>query len=164
MDAKALAQELNLREKTIHTRAKMLGITGTQTKQEGREGRPAKIFSPEECERIRNYGKPQKGVSDGNLGSEDDAISQGAMILQQSISAPLATQLATIANQLEQVEDMGSDILAARIAAMPSRLMFKTAQKLQSYESVDLSAIVGILGSQPLALPAKKISFDASLI
>ena len=164
MDANALAEKLGCHPKTVRTRARALGIKGSQVKAEGQNGRPGVVYSTAECDRIANYGSPQNPVSDGNLGTEDEAIDQGAMILQRSISAPLSNQLATIANQLEQVEDMGSDILAARIAAMPSRLMLKTAQKLQSYESVDLSAIVGILGSQPLALPAKKISFDASLI
>ena len=161
MDAKALAQELNLREKTIHTRAKMLGITGTQTKQEGREGRPAKIFSPEECDRIRNYGKPQP-VADGNLGTEDDAIEHGAMILKNSIGAPLASQFQAISSQLESVEDVAAHALAQRIQAMPTRIMLKAAQRIKSSESLDLSAIVGILEAP--ALPAKVVTIDPAFI
>jgi len=164
MDANALAAKLGVTPKTVRTRARSLGIVGTQTKTEGREGRPATVYSPQECDRISNYGKAQEPLQGEAFGSEDDAIDVGAMVLNRAISAPLSTQLATIAAQLEAVEDTGSDILAARIAAMPNRLMLKTAQKLQGYESVDLSAIVGILGSQPLTLPARKITFDASLI
>ena len=164
MDAKSLASELGITPKQVHTRAKALGIKGSQVKTEGQNGRPATVFNPEECERIRNYGKAQEPLQGEAFGSEDEAISQGAMILNRAIGAPLTSQLATIAAQLEAVEDTGSDILAARIAAMPNRLMLKTAAKLQGYESVDLSAIVGILGSQPLTLPARKITFDASLI
>ena len=161
MDAKTLAAELNLREKTIHTRAKMLGITGTQTKQEGKEGRPSKIFSPDECDRIRNYGT-QKPVADGNLDSEDDAIAGGAMVIQQAIGAPLAIQFQAISSQLESVEDVAAQALSARIQAMPSRIMIKAAQRLKNSESLDLSAIVGILEAP--ALPAKCVSFDPSLI
>ena len=162
MDAKSLAQELNLREKTIHTRARALGITGTEAKTEGKEGRPPKIFTPEECDRIRNYGKAQKSVSDSAYGTEDEAIAGGAMILKSAIGAPLAAQFQNISSQLDAVEDTAANALAARVSAMPSRIMLKAAQKLRGSESLDLAAIVGILEAP--ALPAKAVSFDPSLI
>ena len=162
MDAKSLAQELNLREKTIHTRARALGIHGTEAKTEGKEGRPPKIFTPEECDRIRNYGKSSKSVSDSVYGTEDDAISGGAMILQQAIGSPLASQFQAISSQLEIVEDTAANALSARIQAMPSRIMLKAAQKLRGSESLDLAAIVSILEAP--ALPARTVSFDPSLI
>lgn len=162
MDAKTLANELGITPKQVHTRAKALGITGSQIKQEGREGRPATVFSPQECERIRNYGKSQKDVSDGNLGSEDDAIDQGAMILKNSIGAPLAIQFQAISSQLESVEDVAAQALSARIQAMPTRIMLKAAQRIKSSESLDLSAIVGILEAP--ALPAKVVTIDPAFI
>jgi hypothetical protein len=162
MDAKSLAQELNLREKTIHTRARALGITGTEAKTEGKEGRPPKIFTPEECDRIRNYGKSPKSVTDNGYGSEDEAIDQGAMILKGAIGAPLASQFQAISSQLEIVEDTAANALSARIQAMPSRIMLKAAQKLRGSESLDLAAIVSILEAP--ALPARTVSFDPSLI
>ncbi|MFZ9739317.1 MAG: hypothetical protein ACO3EZ_15050 [Prochlorotrichaceae cyanobacterium] len=162
MDAKALADELKISPKTVHTRAKALGITGSQVKQEGKEGRPATVFSPQECDRIRNYGKAQKPVTDGIYGTEDDAIAGGAMVLQQAIGSPLAAQFQAISSQLENVEDAAAQALSARIQAMPSRIMIKAAQRLKSSESLDLSAIVGILEAP--ALPAKVVTIDPAFI
>ena len=162
MDAKSLAQELGLTPKQIHTRAKALGIVGTQAKIEGKEGRPSTVFSPQECDRIRAYGKAQKPVTDSVYGTEDDAIAGGAMVLQQAIGAPLAAQFQNISSQLESVEDTAANALAARIAAMPSRIMIKASAKLKNSESLDLSAIVSILEAP--ALPARTVSFDPSLI
>ena len=162
MDAKSLGQELGLTAKQIHTRAKALGIVGTQTKIEGKEGRPSTVFSPEECDRIRAYGKSPKSVSDSVYGTEDDAIAGGAMILQQAIGSPLASQFQAISSQLEIVEDTAASALAARVSAMPSRIMLKAAQKLRGAESLDLAAIVSILEAP--ALPARTVSFDPSLI
>ena len=88
MDAKSLASELGITPKQVHTRAKALGIHGTEAKTEGKEGRAPKVFSPEECDRIRAYGKAQKSVSDSAYGTEDDAIDTGAMILKSAIGAP----------------------------------------------------------------------------
>ena len=162
MDAKSLAQELGLTPKQIHTRAKALGIVGTQAKIEGKEGRPSTVFSPQECDRIRAYGKAQKPVTDSVYGTEDEAIAGGAMVLQQAIGAPLAAQFQNISSQLDAVEDTAANALAARVSAMPSRIMLKAAQKLRGSESLDLAAIVGILEAP--ALPAKAVSFDPSLI
>ena len=162
MDAKSLASELGITPKQVHTRAKALGIAGTQTKIQGKEGRPSTVFTPEECDRIRHYGKAQESVSDSVYGTEDDAIDQGAMILKSAIGSPLAGQFQAISNQLELVEDTAASALAARVSAMPSRIMLKAAQKLRGAESLDLAAIVSILEAP--ALPARTVTFDPSLI
>jgi hypothetical protein len=120
------------------------------------------VFSHEECDRIRAYGKSSKSVSDSVYGTEDDAIAGGAMVLQQAIGAPLAAQFQNISSQLDAVEDTAANALAARVSAMPSRIMLKAAQKLRGSESLDLAAIVSILEAP--ALPARTVSFDPSLI
>ena len=164
MDAKSLAEKLKITPKTVWTRAKALGITGTQTKIEGQNGRPGVVYSPEECDRIASYGygKAQNPVTESDSGNDDEAIDAGAMTLRESIGSPLAQQFGAISSQLEAIEDSASIALANRIQAMPSRIMMKTSQRLKSYESLDLSAIVGVLGCQTLSLPARKI--DPSLI
>ena len=162
MDAKSLASELGITPKQVHTRAKALGIHGTEAKTEGKEGRAPKVFSPEECDRIRAYGKAQKSVSDSAYGTEDDAIDTGAMILKSAIGAPLAAQFQNISSQLESVEDTAANALAARIAAMPSRIMIKASAKLKNSESLDVAAIVGILEAP--ALPARTVTIDPSFI
>ena len=164
MDAKSLAEKLKITPKTVWTRAKALGITGTQTKIEGQNGRPGVVYSPEECDRIAFYGngKAQNPVTESDSGNDDEAIDAGAMVMMNAIGSPLAFQFQAITNQLDGIEDHAANALAQRVSAMPSRIMLKTAQKLKAYESLDLSAIVGILGTAPLSLPMKRI--DPSLI
>ena len=162
MDAKTLAEKLKITPKTVWTRAKALGITGTQAKTEGQNGRPGVVYSPAECDRIASYGKAQNPVSDSDSGNDDEAIDAGAMVMMNAIGSPLTLQFQAITNQLDGIEDHAANALAQRVSAMPSRIMLKTAQKLKSHESLDLSAIVGILGTATLSLPMKRI--DPSLI
>ena len=162
MDAKSLAEKLKITPKTVWTRAKALGITGTQTKIEGQNGRPGVVYSPAECDRIASYGKPSNPTTESDSGNDDEAIDAGAMVMMNAIGSPLAFQFQAITNQLDGIEDHAANALAQRVSAMPSRIMLKTAQKLKAYESLDLSAIVGILGTAPLSLPMKRI--DPSLI
>jgi hypothetical protein len=84
------------------------------------------------------------------------------MILKSAIGAPLAAQFQNISSQLESVEDTAANALAARIAAMPSRIMIKASAKLKNSESLDLAAIVGILEAP--ALPARTVTIDPSFI
>ena len=162
MDAKSLAEKLKITPKTVWTRAKALGITGTQTKIEGQNGRPGVVYSPAECDRIASYGKAQNPTTESDSDNDDEAIDAGAMVMMNAIGSPLAFQFQAITNQLDGIEDHAANALAQRVSAMPSRIMLKTAQKLKAYESLDLSAIVGILGTAPLSLPMKRI--DPSLI
>ena len=162
MDAKSLAEKLKITPKTVWTRAKALGITGTQTKIEGQNGRPGVVYSPAECDRIASYGKAQNPTTESDSDNDDEAIDAGAMVMMNAIGSPLAFQFQAITNQLDGIEDHAANALAQRVQAMPSRIMLKTAEKLKSYESLDLSAIVGVLGCQTLSLPARKI--DPSLI
>ena len=162
MDAKSLAEKLKITPKTVWTRAKALGITGTQTKIEGQNGRPGVVYSPAECDRIAFYGKPSNPTTESDSGNDDEAIDAGAMVMMNAIGSPLAFQFQAITNQLDGIEDHAANALAQRVSAMPSRIMLKTAQKLKAHESLDLSAIVGILGTAPLSLPMKRI--DPSLI
>ena len=162
MDAKSLAEKLKITPKTVWTRAKALGITGTQTKIEGQNGRPGVVYSPEECDRIASCGKPSNPTTESDSDNDNEAIDAGAMVMMNAIGSPLAFQFQAITNQLDGIEDHAANALAQRVSAMPSRIMLKTAQKLKAYESLDLSAIVGILGTAPLSLPMKRI--DPSLI
>ena len=162
MDAKSLAEKLKITPKTVWTRAKALGITGTQTKIEGQNGRPGVVYSPAECDRIASYGKAQNPTTESDSDNDDEAIDAGSMVMMNAIGSPLALQFQAITNQLDGIEDHAANALAQRVSAMPSRIMLKTAQKLKAYESLDLSAIVGILGTAPLSLPMKRI--DPSLI
>ena len=162
MDAKSLAEKLKITPKTVWTRAKALGITGTQTKIEGQNGRPGVVYSPAECDRIAFYGKPSNPTTESDSDNDDEAIDAGSMVMMNAIGSPLALQFQAITNQLDGIEDHAANALAQRVSAMPSRIMLKTAQKLKAYESLDLSAIVGILGTAPLSLPMKRI--DPSLI
>ena len=161
-DASTLGKELGLTSQTVNTRARVLGIVPTEIKQEGQTGRPRRVFSPEQCDRIASYGKPSNPTTESDSDNDDEAIDAGAMTLRESIGSPLAQQFGAISSQLEAIEDSASIALANRIQAMPSRIMMKTSQRLKSYESLDLSAIVGVLGCQTLSLPARKI--DPSLI
>ena len=162
MDAKSLAEKLKITPKTVWTRAKALGITGTQTKIEGQNGRPGVVYSPAECDRIASYGKPSNPTTESDSDNDDEAIDAGAMVMMNAVGNPLAQQFSAINSQLEAIENAASVAIAQRVQAMPSRIMLKTAEKLKSYESLDLSAIVGVLGCQTLSLPARKI--DPSLI
>ena len=162
MDAKSLAEKLKITPKTVWTRAKALGITGTQTKIEGQNGRPGVVYSPAECDRIASYGKAQNPTTESDSDNDDEAIDAGAMVMMNAVGNPLAQQFSAINSQLEAIENAASVAIAQRVQAMPSRIMLKTAEKLKSYESLDLSAIVGVLGCQTLSLPARKI--DPSLI
>lgn len=74
MDAKSLAQKLGITAKTVSKRARILGI-GTQAKIPGKEGRPATVYNPEECDRIASYGKPS------NPTHESDSDDEGASSL-----------------------------------------------------------------------------------
>ena len=161
-DASTLGKELGLTSQTVNTRARVLGIVPTEIKQEGQTGRPRRVFSPEQCDRIASYGKAQNPVTESDSGNDDEAIDAGAMVMMNAIGSPLAFQFQAITNQLDGIEDHAANALAQRVQAMPSRIMLKTAEKLKSYESLDLSAIVGVLGCQTLSLPARKI--DPSLI
>ena len=161
-DASTLGKELGLTSQTVNTRARVLGIVPTEIKQEGQTGRPRRVFSPEQCDRIASYGKAQNPVTESDSGNDDEAIDAGAMVMMNAIGSPLAFQFQAITNQLDGIEDHAANALAQRVQAMPSRIMLKTAEKLKSYESLDLSAIVGILGTAPLSLPMKRI--DPSLI
>jgi hypothetical protein len=162
MDSKALAQRCGVTVKTINQRARILGISGTQAKIEGKEGRPATVYNPEECDRIGSYGKAQTPVSDSDLGNDDEAIDRGVLALQTAIGNPLSQQFGAIATQLETIEDLAANALVQRVQALPNRVMLKAAQRLQSHEGLDLTAIIGVLGCQALSLPARKI--DPSLI
>ena len=163
-DTATISKELGITAQSVNARARILGIKGQEIKEEGKNGRPRRVFSPEECDRIASYGygKAQNPVTESDSGNDDEAIDAGAMTLRESIGSPLAQQFGAISSQLEAIEDSASIALANRIQAMPSRIMMKTSQRLKSYESLDLSAIVGVLGCQTLSLPARKI--DPSLI
>ena len=161
-DASTLAKELGVSPQTINARARIMGIKPTEVKQEGQQGKPRRVFSPEQCTAIASYGKAQNPTTESDTDDDDEAIDAGAMTLRESIGSPLAQQFGAISSQLEAIEDSASIALANRIQAMPSRIMLKTAQKLKAYESLDLSAIGGILGTAPLSLPMKRI--DPSLI
>ena len=161
-DASTLAKELGVSPQTINARARIMGIKPTEVKQEGQQGKPRRVFSPEQCTAIASYGKPSNPTTESDTDDDDEAIDAGAMTLRESIGSPLAQQFGAISSQLEAIEDSASIALANRIQAMPSRIMMKTSQRLKSYESLDLSAIVGVLGCQTLSLPARKI--DPSLI
>lgn len=161
-DTATISKELGITAQSVNARARILGIKGQEIKEEGKNGRPRRVFSPEECDRIASYGKAQTPVSESDTDDEDEAIDRGAMTLRESIGTPLAKQFGAISVQLEAIEDSASIALANRIQAMPSRIMRKAAQKLNGYESLDLATIVGVLGCQPLSLPARKI--DPSLI
>ena len=161
-DASTLAKELGVSPQTINARARIMGIKPTEVKQEGQQGKPRRVFSPEQCTAIASYGTAQNPTTESDTDDDDEAIDAGAMTLRESIGSPLAQQFGAISSQLEAIEDSASIALANRIQAMPSRIMMKTSQRLKSYESLDLSAIVGVLGCQTLSLPARKI--DPSLI
>ena len=161
-DASTLGKELGLTSQTVNTRARVLGIVPTEIKQEGQTGRPRRVFSPEQCDRIASYSKPSNPTTESDSDNDDEAIDAGAMVMMNAIGSPLAFQFQAITNQLDGIEDHAANALAQRVQAMPSRIMLKTAEKLKSYESLDLSAIVGILGTAPLSLPMKRI--DPSLI
>lgn len=161
-DASTLGKELGLTSQTVNTRARVLGIVPTEIKQEGQTGRPRRVFSPEQCDRIASYGKAQTPVSESDTDDEDEAIDTGSLVLRNTIASPLAKQFGQMNAQLETLEDQAAQAIAQRVKAMPNRIMRKAAQKLNGYESLDLATIVGVLGCQPLSLPARKI--DPSLI
>ena len=161
-DTATISKELGITAQSVNARARILGIKGQEIKEEGKNGRPRRVFSPEECDRIASYGKAQNPVTESDSGNDDEAIDAGAMVMMNAIGSPLAFQFQAITNQLDGIEDHAANALAQRVSAMPSRIMLKTAQKLKAYESLDLSAIVGILGTAPLSLPMKRI--DPSLI
>ena len=161
-DASTLGKELGLTSQTVNTRARVLGIVPTEIKQEGQTGRPRRVFSPEQCDRIASYSKPSNPTTESDSDNDDEAIDAGAMVMMNAVGNPLAQQFSAINSQLEAIENAASVAIAQRVQAMPSRIMLKTAEKLKSYESLDLSAIVGILGTAPLSLPMKRI--DPSLI
>ena len=139
-----------------------MGIKPTEVKQEGQQGKPRRVFSPEQCTAIASYGKPSNPTTESDSDNDDEAIDAGAMVMMSAVGNPLAQQFSAINSQLEAIENAASVAIAQRVQAMPSRIMLKTAEKLKSYESLDLSAIVGVLGCQTLSLPARKI--DPSLI
>jgi len=151
MDAKTLAEKLGVTPKTVWTRAKALGITGTQAKAEGKEGRPGVIYSPDECDRIANYGKA-KPVSEGF--SEDEGIESGALALQAQIAAPLAKGFAQIASQIEAIEDQAANALTARVSAMPSRILGKVARNLGTHEALNLGEVFGVLNAPAIEVSA----------
>ena len=161
-DASTLGKELGLTSQTVNTRARVLGIVPTEIKQEGQTGRPRRVFSPEQCDRIAAYGKAQTPTPDSDTDDEDEAIDRGAMTLRNTIATPLALQFQQMNSQLETLEDQAAQAIAQRIESMPRRIMLKASKRLAGYEALDLGAIVGVLGCQPLALPMKKI--DPSLI
>jgi hypothetical protein len=160
-DTATLSKELGISAQSVNARARILGIKGQEIKEEGKNGRPRRVFSPEESAAIANYGKAQTPTPESDS-DDDKAIDMGAMVLRNAIGNPLAQQFGVITNQLDAIEDQASTALAARVKSMPNRIMLKTAQKLKGYESLDLATIVGVLGTQTLALPARKI--DPSLI
>jgi len=157
MDAKSLAQKLGISSKTVHTRARALGITGTQAKTEGSNGRPSLIYSSEECDRIANYGTNQNPVSDGTL-DDNTAIDSAAMALRNAIASPLAQQFAAISSQLESIEDQGAEALAMRVSAMPNRMLAKAAQRLAGCETLNIAEVFGVL--TPPALPSRCIDVN----
>jgi len=161
-DASTLSKDLGVSPQTINARARILGIKPTEVKVEGQPGKPRRVFSPEECDRIAAYGKAQTPVSDSDLGNDDEAIDRGVLALQTAIGNPLSQQFGAIATQLETIEDLAANALVQRVQALPNRVMLKAAQRLQSHEGLDLTAIIGVLGCQALSLPARKI--DPSLI
>ena len=158
MDANALAEQLGVTAKTVRTRARALGIKGTQAKS-GESHRPGTVYNAEECERIANYGQRQKPVTDGNLGTEDEAISQSALALQQAIGSPLAAQFQAIATQLDTLEEDAANALAARVSAVPHRVLSRTAAKLQGFQPVEMAEVFGVLSAPQL--PSRPLSFDA---
>ena len=161
-DTATISKELGITAQSVNARARILGIKGQEIKEEGKNGRPRRVFSPEECDRIACYGKPSNPTTESDSDNDDEAIDAGSMVMMNAIGSPLALQFQAITNQLDGIEDHAANALAQRVSAMPSRIMLKTAQKLKAYESLDLSAIVGILGTAPLSLPMKRI--DPSLI
>lgn len=157
MDAKSLAEKLGVTPKTIWTRAKALGIQGSQVKTEGANGRPGVVYSPEECDRIANYGKSPKPTPESF--SEDEGVESGALALQAQIATPLAKGFAQIASQIEAIEDQAANALTARVSAMPSRILSKVARNLGTHESLNLGEVFGILSAP--AIEVSPIPMDS---
>lgn len=162
MDSKSLAEKLGITQKTVLTRAKALGIKGTTAKIEGQNGRPSAIYSPEECDRIANYGKSQNPTHDGVLG-DDDAAEVAGLSLRSAVAAPLTAQFSSIASQLDSIEESASNALAARVASMPSRILTRTAKKLKGLDCVDLSEVFGVLTTPSLPMTTIDINLGSPL-
>lgn len=167
MDAKALAQKLGVTPKTIGVWAKTLGIRGTAVKAEGQTGRPSIVYSPQECEQIAQHGRPQNPVTDSGF-TEDEGIQAGAVVLRETIAAPLALGFSQIASQLEAIEDQAASALTARVSQMPQRILGKVARNLKGYEALNLGDVFGVINAPSLptstievnlgSLPASKVS------
>jgi len=153
-DIQTVAQELALSPQTINTRIRVLGIVPTEIREDGKPGRGKRCLTPEQVETIASYGKTKPIAQD--YGDENQSVDTSALMLRSTIAAPLATQFSAISNQLEAIEDQASEALSARVAAMPQRILAKTAARLQGLESLDISEIFGVL--QTPALPARSLS------
>ena len=160
-DIQTVAQDLALSPQTINTRIRVLGIVPTEIREDGKPGRGKRCLTPEQVETIASYGKTKPIAQD--YGDQDQSVDSGALMLRSTIAAPLASQFSAISNQLETIEDQASEALSARVAAMPQRILAKTAARLQGLESLDISEIFGVL--QTPALPARSLSeFDRQRI
>lgn len=165
MDATALAKELGKSPQTIYARARVLGIKGTTVKADGGNGRPKQVFSPEECEAIKNYGTQSTAPSNYSEDLENlegEAVGATAGVLASVVSNPIGSQLATVNQHLEAFEDLASEALANRVNQVPSRILLKTAARLKTMDALPIAEVILGLNSTPMALAPRKI--DPSFI
>ena len=145
MDAKTLASKLGLTPKTVLSRARSLGITGVQAKIEGREGRPATVFSADECDRIANFGKPEKQANGVTEDDEIDAASNGSIVLSERVLAPLIAQMQDLNQSLDTIEKAMGAAMANRLRQTGSRATGYMVAELSDWQPLAPQANMGTI-------------------
>jgi len=130
-DTATISKELGVSPQTINARARILGIKGQEIKEEGKNGRPRRVFSPEESDRIASYGKAQNPSPESDT-DDDEAIDMGAMVLRNAIGNPLAQQFGVINSQLDTIEDQAAQALCNRVKSMPSQVKGRSDRQRSS--------------------------------
>lgn len=152
MDAKTLASKLGITPKTVYSRAKILGISGTQAKVEGQNGRPTTVYTPEECDRIARFGKHEQSDRPDTEELEGEALESSALALTQTVALPAIQQFQAINSMIETFEDKAAEAISDRLSQVQSRILAKTAKKLEKQQGMDMSTVFGLLSVPSLGV------------
>lgn len=162
MDAKTLATQLGLTPKTILSRARALGITGTQTKTEGANGRPATVFSPQEVEQIKAYGRTEKASTDADPEAEVNAAASGSIVLTDKVLAPYVAQMKELDSSLTTVEKAVGHAMAQRAKESPQRTMAYMVEDLTQWQGASVEVNLGFLSRLTAALAPAPVTPNLS--